>query len=294
MKNTLLNICNLQKYYGKNLILNNISFSINKGEIVGLIGHNGVGKTTLMKCILGTTSCNDGIRIFDNNKIKKKECLQNVGALIERPGLYPFLTGKENIELLNSRYSTQELTYLLNKFSMEYFINQKVSSYSLGMQQKLGIIEAFLAGNKLVILDEPINALDPMSVKKFREAVEYFKNKGSAFLISTHIIDEISKIADKLWILNEKKLIKLNNEKNTIHTITVNTSDNTKLKQILKIKNVEYQEEENKVVIKCDSPFKVGKCITAIVKNNLSINYFDLNKNDLENKVLKVMGKIND
>ncbi|TSO25533.1 ABC transporter ATP-binding protein [Lactobacillus sp. LL6] len=289
MEKTLLKVCNLKKYYGKKLILNNISCSINQGEIVGLIGHNGVGKTTLMKCILGTTNYDYGSRIFDNNKIKNKECLQNTGALIEHPGIYPFLTGKENIELLNSVYSTRKLTYLLNKFQMESFINQKVSSYSLGMQQKLGIIEAFLSGSKLVILDEPINALDPMSVKKFREAIEYFKNKGITFLISTHIIDEISKVADKLWILNKKELTELNNKRNTIHIVTVDTSNNAKLKQILKVKNIKYHNKEDKVVIKCNSSFEVGEWITTIVKNKLNIDYLDINKNDLEDEVLKIM-----
>lgn len=289
MEKTLLKVCNLKKYYGKKLVLNNISCSINQGEIVGLIGHNGVGKTTLMKCILGTTNYDDGSRIFDNNKIKNKECLQNTGALIEHPGIYPFLTGRENIELLNSVYSTQKLTYLLNKFQMESFINQKVSSYSLGMQQKLGIIEAFLSGSKLVILDEPINALDPMSVRKFREAIEYFKNKGITFLISTHIIDEISKVADKLWILNKKELTELNNKRNTIHIVTVDTSNNAKLKQILKIKNIKYHNKEDKVVIKCNSSFEVGEWITTIVKNKLNIDYLDINKNDLEDEVLKIM-----
>lgn len=294
MNNPLLEIYDLKKSYGRNLILNKISFSIHKGETVALVGHNGVGKTTLMKCILGTTGYNAGVKIFEGNRIKRKQCLDGIGGLIEQPGIYPFLTGAENLNLLNGKYSIENLNYLLDKFEMKAYLDKKVSTYSLGMRQKLGIIEAFLMGSKLVILDEPINALDPISVKEFREAIEYFKANGVSFLISSHIISETAKISDKMLVLNKTKLTELQINKNEEKTLIIGTSNNKKLEDMLQRKGIKYRFQNDKVVITYSSFSKIGSCITKIVKEGIDITYLNLNKDSLEKRVLKIMGERND
>ncbi|MBN6049619.1 ATP-binding cassette domain-containing protein [Lactobacillus helveticus] len=271
--------------------MDEISFSVYKGEIVALVGHNGVGKTTLMKCILGTTGYDKGIKIFEGNKIKNKQCLREIGGLIEQPGIYNFLTGMENLELLNYNHGAQDLNYLLNKFNMKSYLNKKVATYSLGIRQKLGIIEAFLMGNKLVILDEPINALDPISVKEFREAVEHFRNKGVSFLISSHIISETAKVADKILVLNKSQLTEIKMKDNEEKTLIIKTSNDNKLEALLQKDNVEYSLRTNKVMIKCSSFFQAGQYVTKIIKAGIDITYLDLSKDSLENKILKIMGK---
>ncbi len=294
MTRALLDIQKLGKKYGKNIILKNISFSINKGEVVGLIGHNGVGKTTLMKCILGTTGYDKGNRFFNGASIKNKECPQGIGALIEQPGIYPFFTGMENIAVLNSTYSSTEIDWLLDKFRMRLFMDRKVSSYSLGIRQKLGIVEAFLMGSKLVILDEPINALDPESVEEFREAVKYFSEKGISFLISSHIISELSKITDKILILNDTKLFGINNKKKQEMLITIGCHEIKDLKYFLEKKHIEYKLDNNYFVINSDSCLKNGNYITQIIKAGFDIKYLDLNKESIESKILKLMGDKDD
>lgn len=293
MNKPLLGIYNLRKKYGRKLILNKISFSIYEGEVVTLVGHNGVGKTTLMKCILGTTGYSEGVKTFEGSKIKTKQCLQGIGGLIEQPGIYDFLTGEENLNLLSSRYSFQDLNYLLTKFKMRPYLNKKVSTYSLGMRQKLGIIEAFLMGSKLVILDEPINALDPLSVKEFRESVEYFKIKGVSFLISSHIISETSKISDKILVLNKSELTEVKVNRNKEKTLIIDTSDNKKLQKDLQRNRIKYNVQDNKIVITFSEFSQIGDCVTKVIKEGVNITYLDLNKDSLENQILKIMGERN-
>ncbi|RIM63174.1 ABC transporter ATP-binding protein, partial [Staphylococcus xylosus] len=182
----LLSMENINKKIKRKHVLKDITFSLEKGQIIGLVGGNGAGKTTLMKVILGLSN-------YQSGKFKKhiSTAKNDIGALIEAPGLYPFLTGYDNMKLIDEDPDNKNIELIIKELKMEKFIHTKVKTYSLGMKQKLGIALAFLNHPQLVILDEPMNGLDPKAVKNVREAIISLREQGVTFLISSHILSEL-------------------------------------------------------------------------------------------------------
>ncbi len=163
----VLTVEHLTKKIGNKTILEDISLNLKRGQIIGLVGANGAGKTSLMKVILGYSSYQDGTFRIIENKNKKS----NVGALIENPGIYPFMSGYDNLKLLNETKNTHDIDTIVSQLDMDDYIHNKAKTYSLGMKQKLGIAIAFLNQPQLIILDEPMNGLDPKAVRDVRELI---------------------------------------------------------------------------------------------------------------------------
>ena len=202
----MLTVKNLNIFYGRKQIIENASFSIKPSEIVGLIGPNGAGKTTIMKSLLGLTKFTGSIA-FNNQPItaNNHKALQNGGALIENPAIYPFLSGKDNLSL----YSTDkgEVAELITKLQMNSYIQRQAKSYSIGMKQKLGIALALLNHPQFVILDEPMNGLDIETTILIRKIIHEYAHKGTAFLISSHVLSELQKVMTSVIILNQGHII---------------------------------------------------------------------------------------
>lgn len=201
---SILSVNHLSKKINNKVILENISFSLGEGHIVGLVGANGAGKTSLMKVILGYSDYQEG----NFTSIRQDENHCNIGALIENPGLYPFMSGYDNLKLLNESNSTNPINKIVDDLKMNKYIHNKVKTYSLGMKQKLGIAIAFLNSPKLIILDEPMNGLDPKAVRDVRQLILSKAKEGSTFLISSHILSELVKITDSTLIIDKGKIIK--------------------------------------------------------------------------------------
>lgn len=199
----ILTVENLTKKIGNKTILENISLTLNSGQLIGLVGANGAGKTSLMKVILGYSSYQEGN--FKVTEIKEKK--SNIGALIENPGIYPFMSGYDNIRLLNETKNTHDIDSIVSQLKMEEYIHNKAKTYSLGMKQKLGIAIAFLNQPQLIILDEPMNGLDPRAVRDVRELIVKKSKEGVTFLISSHILSELVKITNSILIINKGKLV---------------------------------------------------------------------------------------
>lgn len=201
---TILQVDQLTKKIKSMPIIQDVSFKLDEGQIVGLVGANGAGKTTLMKVILGLSNYQDGsfeIRANTNNK-------SNTGALIESSGVYPFLTGYDNLKLLCESKDKNAIDDIVKKLKMDRYIHKKAKTYSLGMKQKLGIAIAFLNHPQLIVLDEPMNGLDPKAVRDVRELIVETAKQGTTFLISSHILSELVKITDSILIIDEGKIIK--------------------------------------------------------------------------------------
>ncbi|RUN41520.1 lantibiotic ABC transporter ATP-binding protein, partial [Staphylococcus epidermidis] len=188
---------------GNKTILEDVSLNLKRGQIIGLVGANGAGKTSLMKVILGYSSYQDGTFRIIENKNKKS----NVGALIENPGIYPFMSGYDNLKLLNETKNTHDIDTIVSQLDMDDYIHNKAKTYSLGMKQKLGIAIAFLNQPQLIILDEPMNGLDPKAVRDVRELIVKKAQEGVTFLISSHILSELVKITNSILIINKGKLV---------------------------------------------------------------------------------------
>ncbi|MEX3473320.1 ABC transporter ATP-binding protein [Staphylococcus warneri] len=199
----VLTVEHLTKKIGNKTILEDVSLNLKRGQIIGLVGANGAGKTSLMKVILGYSSYQDGTFRIIENKNKKS----NVGALIENPGIYPFMSGYDNLKLLNETKNTHDIDTIVSQLNMDNYIHNKAKTYSLGMKQKLGIAIAFLNQPQLIILDEPMNGLDPKAVRDVRELIVKKAQEGVTFLISSHILSELIKITNSILIINKGKLV---------------------------------------------------------------------------------------
>lgn len=205
----MLKINQLDKFFGKKQVLHQISFEIKRGHIVGLIGANGAGKTTIMKAILGITAFDEDIQLDDQNiTVDNHSALEHVGALIEYPGLYPYLTGREQLLLFaNGPQRHERVNQTIEELHLAAYADVKTKKYSLGMRQKLGIALAFVNRPELVILDEPMNGLDPKATMALRQLIIRKRDEGTTFLISSHILSELQKVADDVIIIDQGRLI---------------------------------------------------------------------------------------
>ena len=209
----IVEIKELFKIIDKEEILSDISLQIAEGEIYGLLGPNGAGKTTLMKCMLSLLTITSGsIEIFGKNlQEHREEILSQVGSIIETPIFYENCTAKEILEI-HAQYMGKNITELdiINTLRMVGLKNttKKVKEFSLGMRQRLGLARAFLMKPRLLILDEPINGLDPVGIQEIRNLLQLLsKEHGITILISSHILSEISQIADKIGIIKNGSMI---------------------------------------------------------------------------------------
>ena len=213
MNNLIIETKNLTKQYGAQKSVSNLNIHVQKGRIYGLLGRNGAGKTTTMKMLLGLTKPTTGeIKIFGQDiHNNEKKLLPRIGCLIESPGFYPNLTGTENLKIFarlrgipkkNAVESALEVVGLPNNDKKLF------SQYSLGMKQRLAIALAIMHDPQLLILDEPINGLDPMGIVEIRELLKKInKEKDMTILISSHILSELSELATTYGIISNGKLI---------------------------------------------------------------------------------------
>ena len=209
----IVEIKELFKTIDKEEILSDINLQIAEGEIYGLLGPNGAGKTTLMKCMLSLLTITSGsIEIFGKDlQEHREEILSQVGSIIETPIFYENCTAKEILEI-HAQYMGKNITELdiINTLRMVGLKNttKKVKEFSLGMRQRLGLARAFLMKPRLLILDEPINGLDPVGIQEIRNLLQLLsKEHGITILISSHILSEISQIADKIGVIKNGSMI---------------------------------------------------------------------------------------
>ncbi|MCT3284687.1 ABC transporter ATP-binding protein [Lactiplantibacillus pentosus] len=209
MTEAILSVTHLNKRFKRQPVLQDVTFDCELGRIIGLVGANGAGKTTIMKSILGLIRTEGAVTIAGQAmQFDRHPALAQVGALIEYPSLYPYLSGWDNLRLFaRDQDVAAQIQALVTQFDMSDYIHRKARTYSLGMKQKLGIALAFLNHPQLVILDEPMNGLDPQGTKQLRDFIVAQKQQGVTLLISSHILGELQKLADDLVIIDHGRVI---------------------------------------------------------------------------------------
>lgn len=288
--NNLLTLKNVNVYYGRKKAVKDASFSISPGEIVGLVGPNGSGKTTIMKALLGIAK-SDGQILLNQQPITLKHHheLQRVGALIEYPAVYPFLTGRENLALYAR--DIKKMDELVERLQMTSYINRKAKGYSVGMRQKLGIALALLDDPEFVILDEPMNGLDIEATILIRQIISDYAKHGTAFLISSHVLSELQKIMTKVIILN-KGCIVLNASIDQImqqpKRYRVQTSCLNKTIQLLRENDVKVQPQDNYCLVAREDVEKVQK---ILMKQNIWLTALIPDGVSFENIVVNILKK---
>ena len=242
---TILKCENLCKKFGKRQILHNVSLEIKEGDILGFIGPNGAGKTTTIKLILGLQSITSGKVYINGYDIEKQftKAIEKVGAIVENPDMYMYLSGKDNLKLVANMYKgirEEDIDRVVKLVKLENRINDKVSKYSLGMRQRLGIAQAILHKPNLLILDEPTNGLDPEGIKEMRELlINLAQEEKMAILISSHNLAELDNFCNKVCIIKNGAVIETSDIDSIKKTDNLNTkifevNDTEKIKEIIK------------------------------------------------------------
>lgn len=199
-------------FSNKNIILKNINLKVERGSIYGFLGPNGAGKTTTIRLLLGLLrDRNNSIFLFGKNLLQNRiECLSKIGALIEQPSLYEHLTGYDNLEITRQlrRLPKERIDDVLQTVRLSEAAHKKVKAYSLGMKQRLGIALALLADPELLILDEPVNGLDPGGMMEMRELLKAINKKyNTTIFLSSHLISEVEKIVTHVGIINMGEML---------------------------------------------------------------------------------------
>lgn len=202
----------ITKQYGRQKAVNAVNLHIRQGDIYGLIGRNGAGKTTLLKMISGLASPTEGqFTLFGKSGREASEYMSRIGSLIEAPGVYPNLSATENLKLKCIAVGIRQkdvIKELLDTVGLSNVGRKKVKNFSLGMKQRLGLALALIGSPDIVILDEPINGLDPQGIAEIRETIfKLNREKNITFLISSHILEELSKIATNYGIIHNGVLL---------------------------------------------------------------------------------------
>ena len=209
---SILQVKNISKKIGKKEILKDITFEINKGDILAFIGPNGSGKTTTIKCILGLQKINTGEVIINGYDIRKDyiKAIEKVGCIVESLDVYMYLSGLENLKIQAAYYKNikeEEITRVVKLVGLENKIYEKVCHYSLGMRQRLGIAIALINYPNLLILDEPTNGLDPKGIKDLRELLLKLAKQGTGILISSHNLSDLESLCTRVCILSNGRVI---------------------------------------------------------------------------------------
>ena len=275
---TILKCENLCKTFGKKQILKNVSLQIEEGDILGFIGPNGAGKTTTIKLILGLQGITSGKVTINGYDIEKEftKAIEKVGAIVENPDMYMYLTGYENLKLVANMYkgiTQSKIDEVVKLVKLENRINDKVSKYSLGMRQRLGIAQAILHSPKLLILDEPTNGLDPEGIKEMRELlIELAQKQKMAILISSHNLAELDNFCNKVCIIKNGEVIETSEieeikKTNNINYEIIQIENTENIKEIIK-EAIILDEKHFKIKIEKD---EVPELVVKLVKNNIKV-----------------------
>ena len=283
MNRVILSLKNIDKIYGKEQVLHNISFDIEQGEICGLIGENGAGKTTLMRILLGLIQSDKGeIKSVSQHKI---------GSIIESPALYPNLTGRQHLQYYKTRFGLKtDIIKMLELVRLpQTSWDRKVKNYSLGMKQRLSIAIALLDNPELIILDEPVNGLDPQGISDLRKMILNLRDQlGVTFLISSHILSELEFITDKYIIMKKGKILNVMSSKELANDLSeklfLKTSDNQILKIFLE-KGIDHFEQDDYLVV--TEKEKLMAILEYSVVSNLVIQDIYIKKERFEDYYLR-------
>ena len=296
---------NLSKNYGDFKAVQNVDMNVEKGRIYGLLGRNGAGKTTTMCMLLGLAEPTEGsIKLFGLDALdgkNRKEIYTRIGSIIETPGFYPQLNAVENLKIfskLRGDYNPANIEKVLKLVNLSNE-NKPFKNYSLGMKQRLGLAAALVHEPELLILDEPINGLDPAGIIEIRDMLLDITSKlGITVLISSHILSEIELLADEIGIINQGQLIKeltkeeLQEQSNKNVIIGV---DNVDLAVDMLInmgyaKDSDFKVKNNEIILFADIDSR-SKINESFVKNGIQVNELHLKEENLEEYFMRLINE---
>ncbi len=293
---TILKITNLNKIFNRRLhAVKNVSFEIKKGNVYGILGPNGSGKSTTLGIVLNVVNKTSGEFEWFEGKSTTHEALKKVGAIIERPNFYPYMTAKENLELVCKIKGTPllkveeklELVGLLERK------NDKFRTFSLGMKQRLAIASALLNDPEILILDEPTNGLDPQGIRQIRDIIRVIASQGTTILLASHLLDEVEKVCSHVVVLQKGVMLYQGSVHNMIENnsfFELKSNNNQQLKLVLQNHpSVEkIIDEEEKVLVFLKQDIAAQELNSYLFENKIVLEHLVKRKNSLEEQFLEL------
>ena len=293
---TILKITNLNKIFNKHLhAVKNVSFEIKKGNVYGILGPNGSGKSTTLGIVLNVVNKTSGDFEWFGGKSNTHDALKKVGAIIERPNFYPYMTAKENLELVCKIKGTP-LSKVDEKLELVGLLerkNDKFRTYSLGMKQRLAIASALLNDPEILILDEPTNGLDPQGIRQIRDIIRIIASQGTTILLASHLLDEVEKVCSHVVVLRKGEML----YQGSVHDMIENNSffelksdDKEQLKLALQnhpsVEKIE--EEEGKVLVYLKQDIAAKELNSYLFEQKIVLEHLVKRKNSLEEQFLEL------
>lgn len=278
----ILEVQNVQKKIGSKVIIDEVSFYVPKGKIVGLLGPNGAGKTTLIRMIVGLMRLSQGEITIANHSLKKtyRQAIAEVGAIVENPEFYNYMSGMDNLmqyaRMSKKKITPEEILAIIKQVHLEDHIGKKVKTYSLGMRQRLGVAQALIHQPSLLVLDEPMNGLDPMGMKEFREMIRDLKNQGLSVILSSHQLSDIELVADELVIVQNGKVthqVSMNELKNQQLTMIIESQKTEEVIRFLRQEGIAVEQHSKQIWVTLEQDIRVS-LLKDLVENDLAISAY--------------------
>ena len=291
---TILSLKNLDKKYGKVHAVNDLSFDIQKGNVYGILGPNGSGKSTTLGIILNVVNRTSGEFSWFDGKLSTHEALKKVGAIIERPNFYPYMTAAQNLSLICriKGISTEKIDEKLTTVNLFERRNSKFSTFSLGMKQRLAIASALLNDPEILILDEPTNGLDPQGIHEIREIIKKIAANGTTILLASHLLDEVEKVCSHVVVI--RKGVKLYSGR--VDEMTASKGlfelkvDNDEEKLISLLENhdaiLKVAKEQDQIIVTLNEEISASEINSLLFKNGLVLSHLVKRKPSLEQQFL--------
>ena len=291
----------LTKRYGSITAVDNLSLQVPDAGVFGLLGSNGSGKTTSMGMLLGLIRPTAGsIRLFGNSvEGVHPDSLRRIGAIVEEPNFYPYLSGRDNLRYFQGIAgggALGEVDHLLEMVGLSDRANSKVSTYSLGMKQRLGIAYTLLGDPDMLLLDEPTNGLDPAGMAEVRDLIRQLGGSGRAVLLSSHVLHEVEQVCDSLAILSNGKLIAQGNVADLLHSrarerVRIRTTDNVRAIEVLSA--LEWVEDvisdDNSILVTAPGD-RASELSAALSESEIYVTEMAVPRMSLEQYFLEVTG----
>ncbi|MBS9767686.1 MAG: ABC transporter ATP-binding protein [Flavobacteriaceae bacterium] len=293
---TILSIKNLHKKFGSIHAVNNLSFDIEKGNIYGILGPNGSGKSTTLGIILNVVNKTSGeFRWFDGT-ISTHQALKKVGAIIERPNFYPYMTAIQNLKLV---CKIKEIPYnrieeTLKMVNLYERRNSPFKTFSLGMKQRLAIASALLNNPEILILDEPTNGLDPQGIHEIREIIKTIAQQGTTILLASHLLDEVEKVCTHTVVIQQGKMLyagRVDEMTSSFGYIELNTEQEKELllnalKDFEGIKNISSKNEL--IIANLSQPISATEINRYLFSKGIELSHLVKRKPSLEEQFLQL------
>jgi ABC-2 type transport system ATP-binding protein len=292
---TILKISNLHKKYRRVHAVNNVSVEIKKGNVYGILGPNGSGKSTTLGIVLNVVNKTSGEFEWFDGKYSTHDALKKVGAIIERPNFYPYMSAEDNLKLV-CKIKNIPYTKVYEKLELVGLLERKDSkfkTFSLGMKQRLAIASALLNDPEILILDEPTNGLDPQGIRQIRDLIKVIANQGTTILLASHLLDEVEKVCSHVIVIRNGVTL----YQGTVDGITANEgffeleSENleqlqTALQHFSQIEKIE--KDENKLLVYLKSNLDPAELNSHLFKQNITLTHLVKRKHSIEEQFLEL------